>query len=68
MNKYARVKDLLKAYEKAYLPGVILYVEDKDLIIDDDTWIKKIKDLLANHNYQSAEAEIASILHSFKLL
>jgi hypothetical protein len=67
MKNHARVKDLLITYEKTSLPGVILYLEDKDLIIDDNTWIKKIKDLLTNKNYESAEAEIASLLHTFKL-
>ena len=68
MKQHARVKDLLIAYNKGSLAGVILYIENKDLIIDKDTWIEKIKNLLSNNNYQSAEAEIASILHTFKLL
>jgi len=67
-----RVKNLLNTYDVSGLIGV------KDFLIKNenelnsefykDSWLSKIKILMDNKQYISVESEIASILHTFKLL
>lgn len=67
MAKHARVKDILETYETKGMAGVDMYLSDKDLILDPDTWTGKMKKLLDSKKFTSMEAEIASILFTFKL-
>lgn len=67
MAKHARVKDLLEAYDIKGMAGVSKYLTDEDLILDPSTWTGKMKRLLDSKNFGSMEAEIASILFTFKL-
>lgn len=67
MAKHARVKDILEAYSIKGLEGVSKYLLDEDLIIDPISWSGKMKRLLDSQNLESMEAEIASILFTFKL-
>ena len=64
---HPRVKDILVLYQAAGMVGVARYLDDPDLIIDPSTWTGKMKRLLDSHNWGSMEAEIASLLHTFKL-
>ena len=64
---HPRVKDVLVLYQSAGMVGVARYLDDPDLIIDPSTWTGKMKRLLDSHNWGSMEAEIASLLHTFKL-
>ena len=68
MSKHARVKDVLYAYSTSGMAGVARYLSDEDLIIEENTWIEKMKKLLESRNWFSMEAEIASILFTFKLV
>jgi hypothetical protein len=67
MAKHPRVKDLLIFYSTQGMTGVARYLSDEDLIIDPSTWTGKMKRLLDSHNWSSMEAEIASMLFTFKL-
>lgn len=67
MAKHARVKDILEAYETKGMSGVSRYLNDGDLILDPSTWSGKMKRLLDSKNFGSMEAEIASLLFTFKL-
>jgi hypothetical protein len=67
MDKNARVKDILEAYDAKGLLGVSRYLEDPNIIIDPSTWSGKMERLLKTKSYRSMEAEIASILFTFKL-
>jgi len=67
MGKHARVKDILEAYSNKGMAAVARYLSDEDLIIEPETWVAKMKKLLDSHNWMSMEAEIASILFTFKL-
>lgn len=67
MGKYARVKDILEAYSIKGMAAVARYLSDEDLIIEPDTWSAKMKRLLDSQNWMSMEAEIASMLFTFKL-
>jgi hypothetical protein len=67
MSKHARVKDILEAYSIKGMEAVAKYLSDEDLILEPDTWSGKMKKLLDSKNYGSMEAEIASILFTFKL-
>lgn len=67
MAKHARVKDILEAYSTKGMVEVARYLSDEDLIIDPSTWTGKMKRLLDSNNWRSMEAEIASILFTFKL-
>ncbi len=67
MSKHARVKEILEAYSTKGMVAVARYLSDEDLIIEPDTWSAKMKRLLDSQNWTSMEAEIASILFTFKL-
>lgn len=62
----AKTIDLLKSYNKDGLRGVINYINNKELIFYEETWVNKIKKLIDNKNYLSAEAEIALVYYKFK--
>ena len=64
---FPRVKDILVHYQAGGMVAVARYLSDEDLTIDPDTWTGKMKRLLDSHNWGSMEAEIASLLHTFKL-
>ena len=64
---YPRVKDLLIAYDSGGMVSVIRYLNDDNLIIDPSTFIGKMKNLLDTNKVASMEAEIASLIHTFKL-
>lgn len=64
---FPRVKDLLITYQAGGMVGVARYLSDEDLVIDPSTWTGKMKRLLDSNNWGSMEAEIASLLHTFKL-
>ena len=67
MSKHARVKDILDVYSIKGLIGVSKYLMDDEIIVDPSTWSGKMKKLLETKNFGSMEAEIASILFTFKL-
>ncbi len=64
---FPRVKDVLVHYQAGGMVAVARYLSDEDLTIDPDTWTGKMKRLLDSNNWGSMEAEIASLLHTFKL-
>lgn len=65
--KHARVKDVLIAYQTGGMVQVARYLSDPELKIEENTWEWKMKNLLESHNWRSMEAEIASLLFTFKL-
>lgn len=65
--KSARVKDVLIAYQTGGMVQVARYLSDPELDIKENTWEWKMKNLLESHNWRSMEAEIASLLFTFKL-
>jgi len=67
MSKHARVKDILDAYSEKGMMGVSRYLMDEEIIVDPSTWSGKMKKLLETKSFGSMEAEIASILFTFKL-
>ena len=67
MKKHARVKDILACYRSGGMVSVARYLSDDDLIITEDTWEHKMKRLLESRNWQSMEAEIASLSYIFNL-
>ena len=64
---FPRVKDILVHYQAGGMVAVARYLSDEDLVIDPDTFAGKMKRLLDSNNWGSMEAEIASLLHTFKL-
>jgi len=67
MGNYPRVKDVLIVYNTSGIEGVSKYLHDDSLTIDPSTWIGKIKRLIKEKKIYSVEAEIASMLFTFKL-
>ena len=65
--KHARVKDVLISYQTGGMVQVARYLSDPELKIDENTWEWKMKKLLESENWRSMEAEIASLLFTFKL-
>ena len=65
--KHARVKDILISYQTGGMVQVARYLSDPDLKIEENTWEWKMKNLLESENWRSMEAEIASLLFTFKL-
>jgi len=66
--KTAKVKHLLEKYNNEGLDGVIKYLEDPELVIYERTFCSRVKENLSNKYYISTEAELASLLHTFKIL
>jgi hypothetical protein len=67
MKKFPRVKEILIAYNTGGMVSVARYLSDENLIIEPDSFAGKMKKLLDSNNWSSMEAEIASVLHTFKL-
>lgn len=65
--KHARVKDVLISYQTGGMVQVARYLSDPELEIMENTWEWKMKKLLESENWRSMEAEIASLLFTFKL-
>jgi hypothetical protein len=65
--KHARVKDILISYQTGGMVQVARYLSDPEIEIEENTWEWKMKKLLDSHNWGSMEAEIASLLFTFKL-
>lgn len=65
--KYSRVKDLINAYIDYGMVGVARYLSDDDLVIEEGSWIEKMKKLLDSKNWISMEAEIAIVSFKFNL-
>jgi len=65
--KGARVKDILISYQVGGMVQVARYLSDPELKIEENTWEWKMKNLLESNNWRSMEAEIASLLFTFKL-
>ena len=64
---HARVKDILIAYQTGGMVQVARYLSNPEVKIEEDTWEWKMKKLLESNNWRSMEAEIASLLFTFKL-
>ena len=64
---FPRVKDILVHYQAGDMAAVAAYLSDEDLVIEPDTFAGKMKRLLDSNNLGSMEAEIASLLYTFKL-
>ena len=67
MNGRAKTRDILKAYQKAKMPGVIQYLLREDLDFEKDTWAEKAHQLAINNQWQSLEEEINLIVYKFNL-
>ena len=67
MNQRAKTRDVLKAYNKAKMPGVVQYLLREDLDFEDGTWVKKAKELVDKHQWMSLEEEIILILYKGNL-
>jgi hypothetical protein len=65
--KYLRVKDVLKQYSKGGISFVKNYLNQEGLIIEENTWIHKIKTLLDKNLDKSVESEIELLLFEFKI-
>lgn len=65
--KRGRVNDLLLAYKNNDMLGVKAYLEDSNIIIEDYSWVGKMKRLLDSKKIISMEAEIASLFFIFNL-
>ena len=67
MKSIAKTRDILAAYKKAKMPGVIQYLLREDLEFTEGTWAIKAKELVNKNSWDSLEAEINLILYKFEL-
>jgi hypothetical protein len=67
LNSRAKTRDILKAYQKAKMPGVIQYLLREDLDFEKDTWAEKAQQLALNNQWGSLEEEINLIVYKFNL-
>lgn len=67
MKSIAKTRDVLKAYSKAKMPGVIQYLLREDLEFADDTWVSKARELAVKNQWLSLEEEINLISYKFNL-
>ena len=63
--KGPRVKEVLEEYRHDNLRGVYLYLTQKDIKIEPDTWCEKIKLLIENKRYITAQQEIELVAYKF---
>ena len=64
--KQPRVKELIEEYQRDNLRGVYLYLTQKDMNVDPDTWCGNIKTLIENKQFITAQQEIELI--AYKIL
>lgn len=63
--KGPRVKEVLEEYRRDNLRGVYLYLTQKDIKVEPDTWCEKIKLLIENKQYITAQQEIELVAYKF---
>jgi len=64
--KEPRVKELVEHYQSDSLRGVYLYLTQKDMNVDPNTWCGNIKTLIENKQFITAQQEIELI--GYKIL
>ena len=65
MSKYPRVKEVIKAADEG-IAGVAKYFNQKEMIVDPNTWCGQIKKSIEENHVISALAEIEILKEKFK--
>jgi hypothetical protein len=63
--KYARVKDILHAYQNGKIENLKKYFAQEDLVVEENTWSKTIQELINENKTASVMAEIELIIEKF---